>query len=159
MTNKLKQEAREECPFCDIEKIKSNVTDHGDVISFEPLNPVTEGHLLVVPKRHVSDFTEDCDVSGGVMRVASLIAGMNGGDCNIITSKGKSATQSVPHLHVHIVPRKKDDGLLLPWSDTTALIDKALEARDKEIEEVIEEGFTEAIVRSSSTTLKDKKTV
>jgi len=37
-------------------------------------------------------------------------------DCNIIQSNGAAATQTVAHLHVHIVPRTERDGLLLPWS-------------------------------------------
>jgi diadenosine tetraphosphate (Ap4A) HIT family hydrolase len=38
------------------------------------------------------------------------------GDCNLITSDGAAATQTVKHLHVHIVPRRDGDGLTLPWS-------------------------------------------
>jgi histidine triad (HIT) family protein len=37
-------------------------------------------------------------------------------DCNLIVSKGPSATQTVAHLHLHIVPRRPGDGLALPWS-------------------------------------------
>jgi histidine triad (HIT) family protein len=105
-----------ECPFCNFDKSKI-LYDYADVIVFEPLNPVVEGHLLVVPIKHVVDFTDDAQVTGHVMEVASLVAGMNGGDYNLITSKGKSATQSVFHLHVHLVPREKNDGLTLPWTE------------------------------------------
>lgn len=107
---------KKECPFCDINKIKSKVVDYGTCIAFEPLNPVVEGHLLVVPKEHVSDFTEDSETTAETMRVASMIANVGGGEYNLITSKGKNATQSVFHLHVHLVPRKPNDGLKLPWS-------------------------------------------
>lgn len=105
------------CPFCVTENIKSIVQDYGNCLIFEPLNPVVEGHLLVIPKKHVHDFTEDAEISAEVMRVASLYAGLHGGEYNLITSKGKNATQSVFHLHVHLVPRNDGDGLKLPWTD------------------------------------------
>lgn len=104
------------CVFCDREKITNVVKEFGDCIVFEPLNPVTPGHLLVVPKKHVQDFTADDKVVLEVFKAASFIADSFGGDYNLITSKGKAATQSVFHFHVHLVPRKDGDGLLLPWS-------------------------------------------
>jgi histidine triad (HIT) family protein len=81
--------------------------------AFTPLNPVTKGHLLVVPTTHVSDALERPDVTANVMGAAATIAK---GDCNLITSVGEAATQSVRHLHIHIVPRRENDGLQLPWS-------------------------------------------
>jgi histidine triad (HIT) family protein len=47
---------------------------------------------------------------------AGKIAAASGIDCNIITSVGSAATQTVRHLHVHVVPRRRGDGLQLPWS-------------------------------------------
>ncbi len=105
------------CPFCDIKKIASAVVETEGCYIFEPLNPVVKGHRLVVPVFHVNDFTEDKEISANVMRVASDWAYNLGGDFNIITSKGKNATQSVFHMHVHLIPRKENDGLLLPWSN------------------------------------------
>lgn len=106
----------DKCVFCDRNKIKTKVLyDYEDVIVFEPLRPVCEGHLLVVPTWHVQDFTEDAWVTSHVVGVAALVAGLRGGSYNLITSKGEEATQSVMHLHVHLVPRKNGDGLHLPW--------------------------------------------
>ena len=106
------------CVFCDREKIKSPIAFESDkVIAFEPLNPVTKGHLLVVPKKHVSDFTDDPETFLETALAASVMAAELGGAYNLITSKGTEATQSVFHLHIHLVPRRGDDGLLLPWSN------------------------------------------
>lgn len=105
-----------ECCFCDTSKIKSAITKRDGCLIFEPLNPVVEGHLLVIPDNHVADFTSDSITTECVMRVAGLIALERGGDYNLITSKGKNATQSVFHFHVHLIPRKENDGLLLPWT-------------------------------------------
>lgn len=82
-------------------------------IAFVPMNPVVDGHLLVVPTVHVKDVTEDPGVSAEVMRAAAELAVA---PCNIITSAGAEATQTVFHLHVHVVPRAAGDGLMLPWS-------------------------------------------
>src|SRR6185369_2606064 len=79
-----------------------------------PLNPVVDGHILFIPTLHVADFTEDPAVSSSVMFRAAQWAEF-GGDCNLITSKGKDATQSVFHAHLHLVPRRAGDGLSLPW--------------------------------------------
>jgi histidine triad (HIT) family protein len=105
------------CPFCEIIAGRAPATvvqEWDDAVAIVPLNPVTEGHLLVVPKRHVADFGADPDVSAAVMYRAALLAG---GDqpMNLITSRGRAATQSVFHLHLHLVPRAPRDGLALPW--------------------------------------------
>lgn len=90
------------------------VYEDNSVVAFEPLNPVTEGHLLVVPKAHVRDALGKPDVTAATMKVAATLATA---PCNIITSAGTEATQTVFHLHLHIVPRRVADGLRLPWSE------------------------------------------
>lgn len=122
--------AVESCPFCAIAAgyAEAQIVDESaDVIAFHPLNPVTEGHLLVVPREHVVNFMHKPEVTGLTAAFAARLAGlwMDGGDTNLITSAGGYATQTVPHLHFHIVPRSRDDGLLLPW--TGAEITEALE--------------------------------
>lgn len=105
------------CPFCF--RIVSHAYDAGDEwsVTFEPLNPVTSGHRLFVPRAHVANAAEWPEATGRVMKYAAQWA--SGHDVypfNLITSAGKAATQSVFHLHVHLVPRREDDGLALPWS-------------------------------------------
>lgn len=90
-----------------------------DAVAFTPLGPVTDGHVLIVPRRHVADFTVDPDVTATVARCASQLGAKIGGSMNLITSCGKPATQSVFHLHAHLVPRQPGDGLCLPWSCQT----------------------------------------
>jgi len=104
-----------ECPFCNRELIKSKISFVDDCMVFEPLNPVTKGHLLVVPVRHVDDFTSNMEVTASVMETAARIARDKGGSFNLITSKGIEATQTVFHMHVHLVPRREKDNLSLPW--------------------------------------------
>lgn len=109
------------CPFCEIVAGRAPAQvfhEWDDAIAIVPLNPVTEGHLLVIPKVHVADVGHDPEVSAATMRRAAELAATQW--CNVITSRGKVATQSVFHLHVHVVPRREDDGLALPWTGQAA---------------------------------------
>lgn len=109
-----------DCVFCDLSKIEGVewvlTSSPTKVFRFPPLNPVTEGHMLFVPEHHVPDAAHDPMVTRSVFEAAAWWVRSNGIEANIITSIGKAATQSVFHLHVHVVPRTPGDGLLLPWS-------------------------------------------
>lgn len=76
---------------------------------------MNDGHVLVIPCVHVADVGIDPEVSTRTMaRAAELAANLDA--VNILTSRGVAATQSVFHLHIHVVPRSEDDGLRLPWT-------------------------------------------
>lgn len=110
--------AEEPCPFCEIIAGRAPATiirEWSDALAFVPLNPVVEGHTLVIPKEHVPDFRHDPDVSADTMWRAALLAQKSDQPMNLITSRGPEATQSVFHLQFHLVPRTKGDGLALPW--------------------------------------------
>jgi histidine triad (HIT) family protein len=113
-----------DCPFC--ERIAAGEYDYHDdhSVAFQPLNPVTPGHFLVVPRRHIANALEPFApiLLGGTMRLAAILARqMDLTDCNFINSAGAAATQTVWHLHVHVVPRREGDGLHLPWTGQSAL--------------------------------------
>jgi histidine triad (HIT) family protein len=109
------------CVFCRIivgmEKAKWVIDpDHWvDAVAFVPLNPVTEGHVLVVPKEHTPDFAADPEIFAKTARRAGELMRWSPRPMNLITSRGREATQSVFHLHLHLVPRAENDGLALPW--------------------------------------------
>lgn len=117
------------CPFCDYagpsEVMREyayllgghNLDEPIPVFVIEPVSPVTPGHVLIVPRRHVENFVADHEAAAACMMGASDFA-IDAGyeDCNVITSRGAAATQSVNHLHVHLVPRFAGDGLKLPWT-------------------------------------------
>lgn len=107
-----------DCIFCLIirrEEIAEIVMEWSDAIAIVPRGPVVEGHTLVIPKLHVSNWTENPFVSGLTMMRAAELEGWGRRPSNLITSAGQAATQSVFHLHLHIVPRAENDGLALPW--------------------------------------------
>lgn len=108
------------CVFC--ERIAADRVEQQlpDAVAFAPRNPVTPGHLLVAPRLHVPDAATDPQITGAVMRAAAEVMqrgrAATGLDYNLITSVGAAATQTVWHLHVHVVPRRPGDGLALPWT-------------------------------------------
>lgn len=107
----------EPCVFCDIVAGTAPahvVADWPEAIAIVPLGPVVDGHVLVIPRKHVADFAENPGVTAATMRRAAE-HGAQYDSANIITSMGRAATQSVRHLHIHVVPRSADDGLMVPW--------------------------------------------
>lgn len=119
------QPAPTDCPFCQrISKADyEGIYYMENVVFFEPLNPVVPGHRLFVPRVHVTDAADHPQVTARVFGAAATYAEQKRffhTDFNLITSAGGAATQSVFHLHVHYVPRRKDDGLLLPWTNQEA---------------------------------------
>ncbi len=79
-------------------------------------NPVTEGHTLVISKRHYKTQTEMNEEEMGdfgvtVGTVAKKLAEEFGNNMVIVNTSGEEASQSVPHYHIHLIPRKKGDRL------------------------------------------------
>jgi histidine triad (HIT) family protein len=109
------------CVFCAIINDGAPVTDlrrHGrGVVSFAPLNPVTEGHRVYVPTTHVERGDLDYSLAVGLcMELAAMGDEGWSGNFNLILNSGPDATQTIDHLHVHRVPRRASDGLTLPWT-------------------------------------------
>jgi histidine triad (HIT) family protein len=105
-----------DCVFCAIVAGRAPATvvhRWPDAIAIVPHGPVVEGHLLVIPTAHVRDALEDPAVTADAIRRVAEIASR---PCNLIANVGRAATQSVWHLHWHVVPRRLGDGLVLPWS-------------------------------------------
>ncbi|GAA2338592.1 hypothetical protein GCM10010431_72490 [Streptomyces kunmingensis] len=102
-----------------------------EVTAFFPLEPATRGHTLVVPNRHVADLTdltarEAQDVGEAVLRSARAIrSALSPDGLNVIQSTGEAATQTVPHVHFHLVPRWTGDRMTLSWPAGAAEDDQA----------------------------------
>lgn len=111
----------DDCVFCQIVAMTAPATivaEWPDAIAIRPLGPVVQGHTLIIPRAHVWSFVEDPIVSASVMARASEFSGklgMPGEGVNLITSAGEAATQTVFHMHVHLIPRELGDAVSLPW--------------------------------------------
>lgn len=106
-----------DCVFC--AKIADGtaepVTAGLGVYHFEPLNPVVPGHRLFVAREHFAYPHHNSGVTGLLFNEAARWAREQVGDYNLIVNGGPDAGQTVFHVHVHYVPRRPGDGLLLPW--------------------------------------------
>lgn len=105
------------CVFCDIVAGHAPATivhSWTEALAIVPLCPVVDGHVLVIPKVHVAHAATSPHITGLAMAHASAFA-RRYTSANLITSIGAPATQSVFHLHIHVIPRSGDDGLMLPW--------------------------------------------
>ncbi|MGA7898179.1 MAG: HIT family protein [Nitrososphaeraceae archaeon] len=107
------------CIFCKIIKgqIPARILNQDDLaVAMLDAFPLADGHTLVVPKIHYSKIQDmDRDTSASVFSLvrkisAALEKAVNVNSTTIAIHNGKEAGQEIPHLHVHIIPRTKDDG-------------------------------------------------
>lgn len=121
----------DDCPFCQIVEGRAPaevVYETNHTLAFFPTEPATRGHTMVIPKRHITSFLDAelrdvAPLGETVLRVShALLSVLAPEGMNLITSAGEAASQSVPHLHLHLVPRWTGDpvGEIWPPKSTTA---------------------------------------
>jgi histidine triad (HIT) family protein len=107
------------CIFCRIvagEIPAEVVAREPEVVAFLDVQPLADGHVLVVPRAHaacVEDMTpaEADALFRAVVRLAGPVRTALGADGTTIgINNGEATGQTIPHVHVHIVPRWPDDG-------------------------------------------------
>lgn len=109
-----------ECIFCKIARNEApsrKVYEDADSLVFMDISGDVDGHMLAIPKKHV-DSILDCDgetlfhLMDAVKKVSCHCVESCGYDgVNLLNASGESAGQSVPHFHIHLIPRKKHDGI------------------------------------------------
>ncbi|TMC04970.1 MAG: HIT family protein [Chloroflexi bacterium] len=121
-----------DCEFCRIinGSAYARVVCQTDVaVAFLPLTPAVLGHTLVVPKRHVTDlWNVDESLAGLIMQAAVRVSNavrvaLDPDGLNLISSVGEAASQTVFHLHFHIVPRWHHDRIGRIWPPSVAYRD------------------------------------
>ncbi len=101
------------CPFCN-EGLEI-VCENGFAFAIYDKYPVNQGHILIIPKRHVSDFFETTPeereaISALLQECKSIIDKSYSPDgYNIGVNVGKTAGQTIFHVHVHLIPRYEGD--------------------------------------------------
>ncbi len=117
------QEHPTHCTFCELIQGSAEVSichEDADAIAFMDIQPVNNGHVLVVPREHhesVLDVPEELGLHlfRITMRLANAIRHVTGcEDMNIVVNSGAAAGQDEPHYHVHIIPRREGDGFDIP---------------------------------------------
>jgi histidine triad (HIT) family protein len=118
------------CIFCELIHGGGEVSicyEDSQALAFMDIQPVNPGHVLVVPRQHyesLADLPADLarhlfDVA---LRLAPIVRRLADADgLNVIVNSGASAGQDVFHYHVHVIPRRTEDGFTvsLPFADST----------------------------------------
>lgn len=113
-----------ECIFCKIiagEIPAARLIETDKVVSFLDINPVNPGHALIVPKRHVTSFLDlhqnELHVLMFIARrvAAAVVEATESPAFNILQNDGRAAGQIIDHVHLHVIPRRPDDGFSLGW--------------------------------------------
>lgn len=130
----------DDCLFCQMidERIDSyTVFENEYAYAFLDINPVTEGHTLVIPKEHAETVMDiSSDMIGpffeAVQRVAAGIeAELEPAGINLLQSNGETAGQEIEHAHVHIVPRYEDDEVTIGFKPGDLDEEEASELEDR----------------------------
>ncbi|MBP3393140.1 MAG: HIT family protein, partial [Lentisphaeria bacterium] len=115
---------QENCIFCKIAAGEiPSATIYEDEVCRVILDiaPAAKGHAILLPKKHFANIFEiDKETAGSILYTASHVAaamkealGCDG--INLLQNNGPAAGQTVFHLHIHIIPRFENDGLLPTW--------------------------------------------
>ncbi|PQZ53019.1 MULTISPECIES: HIT family protein [unclassified Microbacterium] len=114
-----------DCPFCEI--VDRDDPDAREVyrdehtVAFFPTEPAVLGHTMVIPRAHVPDIWHLSDdqarqLSVTILRIANAIRdSLHPDGLNVIQSNGEAASQSVMHVHAHLVPRTVGDRVGRIW--------------------------------------------
>jgi histidine triad (HIT) family protein len=113
-----------DCVFCKIrdgEIPSKKIYEDDATLAFMDINPLNTGHCLVVPKRHAATIW-DADVADLQATIATaqkiaiaLVAAVKPDGLNMLQANGAAAFQSVPHFHLHLIPRWVRDGKGFDW--------------------------------------------
>jgi histidine triad (HIT) family protein len=112
------------CIFCKIvagEIPSFKLYEDAETLAFMDINPVHDGHCLVIPKAHSpnvmeirpENFAAAACIAAKVAKAVNAAVSCDG--INLMQANGEGAGQSVGHVHLHIIPRRKADGLLFNW--------------------------------------------
>ena len=115
---------KEDCIFCKIIKGEipsATVYEDDNFKAILDVNPAARGHIIILPKNHSANVFEipEEEISG-IMVVAKKLAkavkeAYKCDGVNILQNNGEAAGQTVFHLHVHVIPRFKNDSINLAW--------------------------------------------
>ncbi|MBW3019717.1 HIT family protein [Candidatus Woesearchaeota archaeon] len=113
-----------DCKYC--EEIEFKVYEDEEMICFLDQNPVSVGHLVIIPRNHnviIEQISDDVFPSLFIManKLSAILFDVIGAQgTNILINNGISAGQEIPHSSINIIPRKPEDGLSFEWNPKPA---------------------------------------
>jgi histidine triad (HIT) family protein len=114
-----------DCIFCKIVagKIPSlKIFENDHIFSFLDIGPLSDGHALVIPKKHhkfLHEMSEEesAEIGRALPKISkAIITATAAPGYNILQNNGNVAGQLVGHVHFHIIPREEEDGLGFRWN-------------------------------------------
>ncbi len=131
------------CVFCGIVNGKEKgdiVFEDEKTIAFLDKTPIYHGHCIIIPKKHyetIMDLPDDMTLAlfKNTEKLSKAVMMAMGAD-GILNIVNNIVSQSIPHLHVHIIPRKRGDGLKgfmwprKPYKDETEKLETAKKIRE-----------------------------
>ena len=117
----------DQCVFCEIIRGESPVSltyQDDTIVAFMDVQPITHGHMLVLPREHAVLMTDINETAAmRTFRVARKLAAvarhtLGASGVNLLVMDGEAAYQDVPHFHVHVIPRFTGDSFRIgaDWS-------------------------------------------
>ena len=113
------------CTFCRImsrELGSSVVYEDNDAIACLDIQPITNGHLLVIPKHHYQDLNDlDPAIGAHMFKIGQQLSkvlqssALKCTGTNLFLANGKTAMQEILHVHLHVIPRYPKDGFGLKY--------------------------------------------
>jgi diadenosine tetraphosphate (Ap4A) HIT family hydrolase len=113
--NQLVRNGHSDCPFCNPDADRELIVESATAYSVYDKFPVSEGHSLIIPKKHYSDYFEltfkEQSACWFMLNIVKqiLIKKFNPDGFNIGINVNEAAGQTVPHVHIHLIPRYKGD--------------------------------------------------
>jgi diadenosine tetraphosphate (Ap4A) HIT family hydrolase len=113
--NKLKRNQNPDCPFCNPDPNRELILESATAYAIYDKFPVNEGHALIIPKRHCADyfnltFKEQSACVFMLNKLKEIVSQkFNPDGFNVGINVGESGGQTVPHVHIHLIPRYHED--------------------------------------------------
>jgi len=101
------------CPFCNVER--EIILESEMSFAIYDGYPVNEGHVLIIPKRHTANYFDlSLEEQKGCIELLNLVKGIvqekyNPAGFNVGININEAAGQTVPHVHIHLIPRYEGD--------------------------------------------------
>lgn len=139
----MKELVKKQCVFCRIasgEVPAAQVYEDANFMAFLDIKPANPGHMLVIPKEHFTVLPQIPDeLDAAYFKLIKLLAAtvfdVTGAEGVTIRQRnGEVAGQVVPHVHVHIIPRFKNDGIVHDWTPKELTEEQTKEIQKRIIE-------------------------
>ncbi len=119
-----------DCIFCRVIEgslPSSIIYEDEQAVAFMDIMPINPGHVLVVPRKHFVELSElDEDTGAHLFRIAMRVekalraSGLQCEGTNLLQNNGREAWQEVMHVHLHVIPRFKGDGVKVHFGQQQA---------------------------------------